>query len=49
MTKESYPSVMGVIVVCDGGANTQVKADIINAVKSVFNVADHRVSVFAKK
>ena len=49
LTKEDFPKVMGVIVVCDGGGDVQVKSDIISAVKSVLDVADHKISVFAGK
>lgn len=49
ITKEDFPKVMGVIVVCEGGADVQVKSDVINAVKSVLDVADHKISVFAGK
>ena len=48
LTKQSYPKVRGVIVVCDGGADIQVKADITNALKAVLDVDDHKISVFAR-
>lgn len=49
VTKESFPEVMGVIVVCTGGGDVSVRANITNAVKAALNVADHRISVFEKK
>ncbi len=49
VTKESFPKVMGVIVVCDGGADVQVKAAVTNAVRAVLDVADHKIGVFAGK
>ena len=48
LTKQSYPRVRGVIVVCDGGADIQVKADVTNALKAVLDVDDHKISVFAR-
>ena len=49
ITKENFPKVVGVIVVCDGARDVQVKQDVMTAVKSALNVADHKISVFAKK
>ncbi len=48
LTKQSYPRVRGVIVVCDGGGDIQVKADITNALKAVLDVDEHKISVFAR-
>jgi len=48
LVKQSYPRVRGVIVVCDGGDDIQVKADITNALKAVLDVDDHKISVFAR-
>lgn len=49
ITKENFPKVQGVIVVCDGARDAQVRQDVITAVKAALNVADHKVSVFARK
>ena len=49
LTKENYPKVQGVIVVCDGARSAQVKQDITSAVRAVLDVADHKISVFARK
>ena len=49
ITRESYPKVMGVIVVCDGGVNLDVKENITNALKAVLDVADHKISVLPHK
>lgn len=49
LTKENYPKVQGVIVVCDGARDAQVKQDITSAVRAALDVADHKISVFARK
>ncbi len=49
IVKQSFPKVMGVIVVCSGGDNVQVKANIKTALAGVLDVAEHKISVFTKK
>lgn len=39
ITKENFPKVQGVIVVCDGARDAQVRQDVITAVKAALNVA----------
>lgn len=48
LTKENYPKVQGVIVVCDGARDAQVRQDITSAVRAALDVADHKISVFAR-
>lgn len=49
IVEESFPKAHGAIVVCRGGADVQVKASIISAVRAVLNIAEHNISVFEKK
>ena len=49
VTKEIYPKVKGVVVVAEGAADPIVKQDLIAAVKSILDVADHKIGVFVKK
>ncbi len=45
LIKEYYPKVQGVSVVCSGGDNSKVKAEITDTVTSLFNISANRVSV----
>ena len=49
LTKDNFPKVLGVIVVCDGARDVQVKQAVVTAVKAALDVADHKISVFARK
>lgn len=46
LLKEEYPSVRGVVVVCDGGGNEGVREDIINAVSALTGAPLHNIKVF---
>jgi len=43
--RESEPRVRGVIIVCEGADDSAVKAAIIHAVSSIFNIAENKISV----
>ncbi len=47
--KEIYPTVRGVAVVCQGGGNLAVKAEIISIIKSLFNINSNCISVTEMK
>ena len=47
--KDVYPTIEGVVVVCDGGGNSLTKIKIIEAINVLLNVSSEKVSVFAKK
>ena len=46
LIKEEYPSVRGVVVVSEGGADENVKNDIINAVSALTGAPIHNIKVF---
>ena len=43
--KEIQPKIRGIIVVCEGGGNSIVKMNIINAVSSAFDISSTKISV----
>ena len=43
--KEIQPKVRGIIIVCEGGGNSKVKMNIINAVSSAFDISSTKISV----
>ncbi len=43
--KTLEPKVLGVLIVCEGGANASVQEDVISAVKAVFNIDSNRIHV----
>ncbi len=45
VSKTLEPKVLGVLVVCEGGASAVVREDIISAVKAVFNIDSNRIHV----
>jgi len=47
--KELNPTVKGVIVAAEGAGNIHVKADILDAVKTVLGIPAHKVQVFPLK
>lgn len=47
--KDVYPTIEGVVVVCNGGGNSLTKIKIIEAINVLLNVSSEKVSVFAKK
>ncbi len=47
--KEIMPRVRGVLVVAEGGGEKRVRADIIEAVRALYDVPVHNIAVFAAK
>lgn len=45
LIKQHFPKVMGVVVVCQGGDNAAVKAQIVSAVSSLFDIPSNKISV----
>ena len=45
LIKQSFPKVMGVAVVCQGGDNANVKEKVISAVSSLFGISSAKISV----
>ncbi|MCR5636450.1 MAG: hypothetical protein K6F76_04655 [Clostridiales bacterium] len=45
LIRESEPKVRGVIIVCEGADNSAVRETIKNAVVSIFNIAENKISV----
>jgi len=43
--KEIQPKLRGIIIVCEGGGNSKVKMNIINAVSSAFDISSTKISV----
>ena len=43
--KEIQPKLRGIIIVCEGGNNSKVKMNIINAVSSAFDISSTKSSV----
>lgn len=43
--KEIQPKLRGIIIVCEGGDNSKVKMNIINAVSSAFDISSTKISV----
>ena len=46
--EQTLPKVKGVIVVCSGAKNEQVKENVVSAVCAVTGVYEHKVGVFEK-
>lgn len=44
--KEVYPSVVGVIIICQGGEDVKIKIQIINAVSVLLNVSPNKINVY---
>ena len=49
IVKELQPTVKGVIIAAEGASNIQVKADILQAVKTALNIPAHKIQVFVKQ
>jgi len=45
---QSYPKVKGVVVIAKGASDAKVKADILEAVTTAFDIASHKVCVLEK-
>ncbi len=45
LIKQSFPKVMGVAVVCQGGDNANVKEKVISSVSSLFGISSAKISV----
>lgn len=49
VTKEYTAQVAGILVVCEGGGNTDVVMDIVSAAEALFGVPAHRIVVLEMK
>lgn len=47
--KEIYPKALGVVIICEGGDNVQVKLDIINAVCVLLDITPDKINVLKMK
>lgn len=48
VTKQIMPEIGGVTVVCDGGDDTKVRINVIDAVSTVLGIGSNKVCVIAK-
>jgi len=46
--EDKYPEVVGVIIVAEGGSNSQTKANIIDAVKTALGIPSYKIVVLPK-
>ena len=49
LTKENYPEVLGVVVVCQGGENVKVKMAITEVITTVLPVTSENIRILKKK
>lgn len=47
--KRNNPCISGVLVIASGAGDTQVKTNIIHAVRAVLGVQAHRIEVLERK
>ncbi len=47
--KTEFPEIQGVIIVCQGGENSKVKNDVINAVSALLGIKINHISVLKMK
>lgn len=45
LTKQIEPTILGVVIVCDGGNNSEVKEDVIRSVSTALGLPTNRISV----
>lgn len=45
LVKQNFPKIQGVVVVCQGGDNVEIKEQIVNSITSLFDVSSSKVSV----
>ncbi len=45
VVKKLSPKIKGVLIVCQGGSNTQIKNDVINAASTALNIPTSRIYV----
>ena len=45
LTKQLQPDILGVVVVCDGGSNSDVQESVVNAVSTALGLPTNRISV----
>ncbi len=48
MLKESYPEIVGVVIVCEGADSYLTKLQVIGAACSLLNISEDRVRVYPK-
>ncbi len=49
ITKENYPEVLGVVVICQGGENVKVKMAITEVITTVLPVTSENIRILKKK
>ncbi len=49
LTKEKYPEILGVVIICQGGENIKVKMAITEVVTTVLPVASDNIRILKKK
>ena len=47
-TKKNMPQISGVIVVCEGGNNPQIKSSVISAVCTLLGIGSNNICVIQK-
>jgi stage III sporulation protein AG len=45
LTKQLQPEILGVVIVCDGGNNPEVKESVIDSVSTALNLPTNRISI----
>jgi stage III sporulation protein AG len=45
LTKQLQPEILGVVVVCDGGSNSDVQESVVNSVSTALGLPTNRISV----
>lgn len=48
ISSKSYPKVKGVVVIAKGAQDAKVKADILDAVMTAYDIAPHKVCILSK-
>lgn len=49
VVQEKEPEMEGVVIVCDGGDDTQIKREITEAVSALFQIESHKIKIMKSK
>ncbi len=49
VVQEKEPELEGVVIVCDGGDDTQIKREITEAVSALFQIESHKIKIMKSK